>query len=249
MSYTYIKNEEKRKNTAKNNPLLEQIIIRIARKYNVIKNRKTGRPIVLYDVNTHKFYRRHTIRFIAQQSTKYIRDIRLTNIAGQDASRYASSRQIRMLIDDNSGYSSVNAIIILIVMFRLLQYDTKSRDYLELVHDDAEQRSEYVDYSPSFFVPERLPGTPNLANCFLKEKFDEIKRIYNQLPIGQQSLANYVIACSDIIDHLVTADAYIAIRIRKGCPDKKCEIKDITPKELPAFPGQGKIHHKKSCTS
>lgn len=237
MSYTYIKNEEKRENTPKNNPLLERIIIRIARKYNVIKNRKTGRPIVLYDVNTHKHYRRRTIRFIAQQSTKFIRDIRLTNIAGQDASRYASSKQIRMLIDDNSGYSSVNSIIILVVMFRLLQYDTKSRDYLELIHDDAEQRNEYIDYSPLFFIPERLPETSNLANCFLREKSDEIKRIYNRLPIGQQSLANYVIACSNRVDHLVTSDAYTAIRIEKGYPDKKCEIKDITPRKLPDFPG------------
>jgi len=234
MFNTYVKEPSKKK---QDNPFFTQLVVRIGRKFNVIRGEKNGQAVVLYDVQTKMFHRGKTHKFIAQQANRFIRKIPLANIEGENANRVISARQIRKLQNDNSGWTSVNSIIILCVMFQLLQMDINSPEFKKIIHEDAVMNSEFSEYVPALFISGHLKEPKNCACYFLGEKVRRILEEELSLPHGQMYLADYICACSDKLDEIVTKDAYDAIRIGAGFPEKKLDFKDISPNQFPDYPG------------
>ena len=245
MSFTYVKEkiQDKKK---KQNAFLEEAITKIAKKYNIVKKgaikrdkRNKGDPIVLYDFKKNECHRRNTLKLIAKQSSLFIADIpNNEHVVGVGASKYASCRQIRFLLDDNSGQTSVNTVILLCTIFKLLQYSTDSAEFKAIIHDNAKNDNDYTDYVPESFLPPALSvdDMKSCAKCFLEEKMRKILEGGLTLPSIQIYLANYIRACSDCLDNLVTSRAKTAVIIGQGYPEKQCEIRDIQPTDMPHFP-------------
>lgn len=233
MANTYVKEPHKQR---QDNPFFTQLVVGIGRKFNAIKSEKNGQAVILYDVQTGLFHRGKTHKFIAQQANQFINQIPLAIVEDENANRKVSARQIRKLQNDNSGMTSVNSIIILCVMFRLLQMDINSAEFKKIIHKTAVIRSDLSDYVPSRYVSDPCIEPANCSCFFLGEKVRRILNAQLTLPIGQEFLANYICACSDALDRIVTEDVYVAIRIGVGFPEKQADFKDIEPDRFPNYP-------------
>lgn len=237
---TYIKNTEDRKKKYKTNDALQTLISCIARKYPVVKStkRKSKKSLVLYDRSTKSVNEKNTMRFIASETTKFVREIRRTGLPGDNAARYVSIRQIRYLKNENSGKTSLNSVLLLIVMIKLLQYDNNSSEYRALIDEDSEDGMNIIHpCSPDMMIRSHPDPSVNCSEFFLGQLFKNIQGNCFPIKPTQQYLANYLIASSERLDELVTDDVYDAIRIGNGYPNKKCEFKDIIPNQMYDFPG------------
>lgn len=233
MFNTYVREKKTKKNYCAN-PHLERAIEDVAKKYNVIKHKKNGTPILLYDFQAKKPNLRKTIRFIAQQASIFIREIPDSAMVGIGASKFASSKQIRSLLNENSGQTSVNSILILCTIFKLLQYDVNSKEYKAIIHEYAKQDSTYCQYNPNNYSS--ASDGNNCAKYFLGEKVKRILENGFGFSPGQQDLADYIMACSNALDNMVSSDAFIAVHDEVKDPNKKKEFIKITPNDFPDFP-------------
>lgn len=235
MFHTYVK-EKNAKKEYRENAFLATAIEDVAKKYNVIKHKRNKGPIVLYDFNENKLYQKRTIRFIAREATNFMKDIRNANNPEENAAKHASLKQIRNLLNENSGKTTVSSIIILCVIFRLLQQEIDSDYYLDTIHESAIISQDYSTYCHEHYIIDASAFSKNCAWYFFGDRVERILEGQLDLPVGQIYLAAYIQACSDILDELVTDKAGIAIQIRKGYPEKLREMKDISANDFPPFP-------------
>ena len=232
----YITDKANKKKGSKENKFVKTAIECLARKYNVIKGKNDDKSIILFNFEKNELNIKKTCRFIAKQTTAFLNKMEDSNVVGVGAGKYASRRQINNLLNDNSGNTSVNSLILLIVIFKLLQYSTDSKEYQEIIHKSAKTESEYTEYKPKDFLFDPLHIKDNCATCFLEGKMINILNRQLNLSTIQCGLADFLIACSDTLDELVTCHADDAITIGAGYPDKKREFRDILPSDMPNFP-------------
>lgn len=237
---TYIKNEEARRKPIDSNNILKTLICCVALKYPIVKStkRKGKKPLILYDHNTNSINQKNTIRFISSESTKFVRGIKRTELPGDNAARYVSCRQIKYLLNKNSGRTSINSVILLIVIIKLLQYNIDSPEYR--MHIDESYETGMIKThpcSPDKILKDRPIPRVNCASFFLGQLYDKVVDNTFHIKPTQLYLANYLITTSDELDELVTDDVYDAIRTGHGYPNKQCEFKDITSNQMHDFPG------------
>ena len=221
-----------KKENSKDNMRLRQLISFIALKFQVVYG-KRKKPIVLYeDLENGKrvIHWKNTERFIAKYATRFIRNIPLApHYDGYNAGRYASKRQIERMLDENSLYTSVNSVIILLSILHLLQLSIDDKEFQALCYNSFE------NYHPSLESIVNIDNDENLCYYFLRNQF---KRLYfdpdfkNFAP-NTIYLAEYVALCSDALDEIIGNNAFRAVRITDD--RKRREIREVEPKDFPQF--------------
>lgn len=236
MSDTYAKRLGK-KVKRKDNSLLKNLISLVAKKYQIVYG-KRHRHCILYNItdvqkNIGNVHFRKTERFIARYATKFIRSIPIQPLfIGQCAKRNASKRQIDKMMDENSLDLSVNSIIILACILKLLQLPIEDPEFKKICHYVP---SDY-EYSPDSII--QNDDSVNLAKAFLANQFAYLESdpYLNNYAPGTHYLVDYINLCSAHLDDCVGCNAYLAIRIGSGKPEKQKEIFEITPNDFPPFP-------------
>ena len=150
---------------------------------------------------------------------------------------------------DNPDYTTVNAIIIMTVIIKLLQYDANSDQYKQLIHESANKDHKLTDYSQMPLFDTDANASNNCAYCFLNVKMGPILEGFKGNSVFQEELANYLCACSDRLDYLVSDHARYAVTIGEGYRAnediefphhhnniKKEEFRDISANDFPYYP-------------
>lgn len=236
MTDTYARRTGK-KSKRKENTLLKNLISLVARKYKIVYG-KRHRLCILYDItdvqnNIGNVRFRKTERFIARYATRFIRSIASQlPFDGQCAKRNASRKQISRMMDENSLELSVNSIIILTCILKLLQLPIDDPEFQKICYYVP---SDY-EYSPDCII--QNDNSVNLAKAFLVNQFACLENdpYLNSYAPGTHYLVDYINLCSDHLDNCVGSNAYRAIRIGAGRPEKQKEIFEIVPNDFPPFP-------------
>ena len=214
----------------KENDELMRLLVLVAKKYRIVKKKSNSdKYVVLYSEENNQWSKRKTIRFVAQQASKFIRDIRVGDKC--QIGRYVSRRQINKLVDDNNNDTTVHALAILIVILQLLLCDINSQEYLSLV---SPQIAPLV-VSPEYYSNEECKK--NLACTYLSGHISRLieDRSYIKYAVDTRELCVYLVDCYDMLNRLVGENAYLAVRIKTNANGHKPIIR-ITPNDFPGFP-------------
>lgn len=176
------------------NPVLNKLIELTARKYQaVFSNVLSGEKVVLFDSKHKRFNKKATLIFIAKYTSIFVKQIpsEINSCVG----KYVSKRQITRLINNNSCYTSIHSISILISILSLLALDEKSDDFLSLscadTQNDPLTRTAIINQQNDL----------DIAKTFLEKQITDLlnDHYYNTYTPFSGEICEYIVTCYDYL--------------------------------------------------
>jgi len=203
----------------------------VAKKYQVIHG-KRGKVIYLYDDVFEDVYLSNTVRFVAKYATKFIRKVPLQDNPIHCAGRYASKNQIMLLLNENSRFTSVNTIFILVVLLKLLLLDERSKEFRNL----SCRKKSIMPVTEKNIIPNDIED--DIAVSFLKQHIENLLNdpYYRHYVPSRHFICEYIIDCYDELIELVGNNAIDALRKAKNKAEGNMGILAVQPLQMPRYP-------------
>ena len=231
--WIYAKRTNFKIESRKENHQLLHIIELVAKKIEcAILNGNPEKTQTLFDPLNGMIYRSATLHFIAKKASDFVKNIAPQNYSGR-VGKYVSKRQMSRLLNNNSHFTSIHAISILITILQLLLMDENSMEF-KSISKKTEAHSIGVRDIQNY------EKNVDLAVSFLKKHITNL--LDNNLNYccyapGTHFICAYIIESYDCLNQIMhNGNAYNALRAFAVNNPNTLQLLIISPGDMPGIP-------------